>query len=215
MTQSPFNPHEQRLIDQLRQSPAPELNPEAVERLRQRVFDEVDLLWPDAPSDTPSAPAPRSLRRWPLLLAALIMLVIIILLALMSRPGEAPLADATPTATLTLTATPRPAATATPLDEQTLIVVEGPVQQIGDDFIIIFDQVIEIELVRELVGQISIGMVVRVEGESRFEAGRFIIRATQMTTIAPPESRPPQQPGQQGPPPPPGGGRGSRSSRSS
>lgn len=302
MNDSQFNPQEQRLIDQLRSSPAPQMRPEAFERLRQQMFEEADRIWPEK---TVEFPPPSGRRALPVLglVAVLALLIAGAAFAVLSviqdddgpieeniittptvtptftptltptsTPTETPspspqpsstlaataeptrilISTAAPTSTListadptsthtattvpTLTYTSSPAPTtllptslpAAPIDAdddddevRSVIVIEGTVAGMGQDYIVIFDLWIETDDVRETAVLLTLGTLVRVEGEARFEDGRIIVRAITLTIIPPATRVPqvqPQQPAPQQPPPgpPPGDpGRGSVSSRSS
>jgi hypothetical protein len=105
------------------------------------------------------------------------------------------------------------------------IVVEGTVAALGQDYLVIFDLWIETQDVRQAAARLTLGTLVRVEGEARFENGRIIVRAASLTVLPPPTRQPPRppQPAPQQtahqppppPPPPPGPGRDSAVSRSS
>jgi hypothetical protein len=90
-----------------------------------------------------------------------------------------------------------------------LVVVEGPVAEIGANYLLLFDILVETGAVQPLPAQLAIGTVVRIEGESRIEGGRIIVRALRITLILPATGVPPQappaaqpNPPQQPPPPP-------------
>lgn len=62
MNKPEFNPHEQRLIDQLRQVPAPQLDFAKTASLCERVIAEVDVVW-EIPQALDSKPLAESIER--------------------------------------------------------------------------------------------------------------------------------------------------------
>lgn len=274
MSMPEFNPQEQRLIDQLRQGPAPQLGLVQVSSLRERILAEVDVVWeiPQAPGSSNALPG----KLWPWIMGILVIIAgISLLLGVLSRmtdedvvqgetfsapteqmletpiiaptptatststPTDAPTAmmtpQASPTENLTATTAPTlaltetaPAPTATLTATQTLvtpqisqdesvIVIEGQVSEVGQNYIVIFDMWIELGDSSDFGFQPRSGIIVRVEGTPRLEPDRMVIQAISITMIQPAQS--PGPAGQPGapppPPPPPSRPDSSRSSRSS
>lgn len=271
MSNSQFTPQEQRLIDQLRQSPTPAMRPDAAENLHQRLMSEADQVWSDYPPfEVPPPAERRGFPAWLLVAAILLLTGVLVMVFLASQPEDGPIQEEristatqlpiTPSPTSTLTLTPTALPTSTPTRQPTalpttaapptsapeipppaaeiseddddqgntsddgsdeaaqpaIVVVEGPVAQLGANFLVLFDILVETGEVQPLPQQLAVGSIVRVEGESRIENGRIIVRALQLTLILPPTSVPPvlppptaaQQPPQSGgqppaPPPPP------------
>lgn len=125
MSMSEFNPQEQRLIDQLRQGPAPQLGLVQVSSLRERILAEVDVVWeiPQAPGSSKSLPS----KLWPWIVGIFVIVAVISLLLIgLSRmtsedaaQGEtlpAPTAQMLETSVIlpTLTAAPTTAPTDSP-----------------------------------------------------------------------------------------------------
>lgn len=84
MNMPEFNPQEQRLIDQLRQGPAPQLSLVQASSLRERILAEVDVVWesPQAPGSDNALPG----KLWPWVIGILaIVAVISLLLSGLSR----------------------------------------------------------------------------------------------------------------------------------
>lgn len=130
MNESQFTPQEMDLITQLRRSAAPEMKSEAVESLRQRMFDEVDIIWTGAQPEAPTAPARRGMRLLPLVALFIVLASLAVIFALSRLPDETPIEEEiftteTPTAaltatpTITQTTTPTHTASATPTATQT------------------------------------------------------------------------------------------------
>ncbi len=231
MTESEFTSNEQQIIEQLHHSPAPTMNQEAVERLRQQLFDEVDQVWGNPGDQLIEMTVQHSSHiRWLVIVLAVILLLAgIVLVMLISRPGATPVIQATATVTamqtsasptnspLLVQASPTAAASTTPpatpseTPVASLIVIEGPVSQITDDYIIIFDQLIETDRLTDVTTQLTPGVLVRVEGEAHLDEHRIVISAVQITVIQSSDLRS----GQPGAPPPSDSGRSSRSSRDS
>lgn len=124
MNDSQFTPQERALIDQLRQSPQPELPPLAFERLHQQMMAEADFVFGDGPASQPAMPPRRALRLWPLVAIFVLTMGLMIALALASIPDDGPIEEALTTSTPTHTASPTstitPSLTATPAASATL-----------------------------------------------------------------------------------------------
>lgn len=106
MNDSQFTPQERALIDQLRQSPTPELPPLAFERLNQQVMEEADFIFGEGPASQPTMPPRRALRVWPLVAIFVLTMGLMIALALASIPDDGPIEEALTTSTPTQTASP-------------------------------------------------------------------------------------------------------------
>jgi hypothetical protein len=181
-----FNPQERELIERLRRAPQPSLPPESVAAIRARVLDALDL----PPAAPPSVP--------PLLLPIIVLVVAaaIVIALIISRPPETPaLAEtpappsSTPTASLTPTQTatasattsPTPTFTVTPsstpaptITLSAVVVIEGPVERIDGDILVIYG--IEVLLPGDNLysGVIEVGDLVRVEGDPD-DAGVIVV----------------------------------------
>lgn len=243
MKRSEFTPHEQQLIEQLRQSPSPELNQDAVEKLRRQLFAEADLIWGEPPGEPPATPARRVFPTWLLVVVAVVLFVVIIAVIFGSLTGQTQPVEETPavmpthtplppsqthmpaaTISPSLTATPEPMPTEAgapiitappePIEAESVIVIEGPITYITERYIIIFEMIVEIDGLEARAGQFAPGIVVRVEGEPRVEGGQIIIKAAQIAVLQPPEP-PSERPPAPSAPQPPGRDDDSRSSRSS
>ena len=127
MNDDQFTPEEQMLIQRLRSGAAPEMKPEAVERLHQQILDEVDVVFKPAQSRPLLNPAARTV----VILLVLGTILVIVIALLAAGAGEiAPAPTATPTPTPTLTATVAPTQTQTPTDAptQTQTPTDAPTQ---------------------------------------------------------------------------------------
>lgn len=146
---------------------------------------------------------------WPILLAVMIIGGGILLAIISNQPDHVlipptetslPTITHTPspttTATATPSATPSPTntalpATPTPVAEvvQTadapppLIVIEGPVEDMTDNTITVFDTIIEVEPDNPLLDAITIGDVVRVEGDYITRDAIIVLNAVTITFV--------------------------------
>ncbi len=176
-----FNPQERELIERLRRAPQPTLPPESVAAIRLRLLDALDLP-PAAPPGLP-----------PLLLPIVVVIIIaaIIITLIISRPPETPsLAETiappsstpvpslTPTQTATASLTPTFTVTPSPTVAPTVtlgavVVIEGPVERIDEDIIVIYGIEVLLPGDNPWSGVIEVGDIVRVEGDP--DAGDVIV----------------------------------------
>lgn len=203
-----FTPSEQALIERLRKAPQVELSSEALTAIHSRMIDAFEN--PPIPTPSPFS-IPSSV-----LIAFLIVgaLTTIGLLFALSRPAQvvtptvpvtqtpAPV-TLTPTATQTPTNTPQatptalPSASITPRHIPTSVptattkarmIIEGPIDQITDNVVTIYGIPIQIEPANPLLPGLSIGDIIRVEGDLQTANGVTIIIAVVITM--PPDKNP-------------------------
>jgi hypothetical protein len=96
---------------------------------------------------------------------------------------DVPLVEATEDLTPSETETPTPTqmATETATQSPTSVTIEGAVQNINGDVIVIFDIPIHVDPDDPLIDAIQIGDVIRIEGEIEGEGGDIVIIAVQIT----------------------------------
>lgn len=115
---------------------------------------------------------------------------------LTQTPSPTVTSTETSTMTLTTTATQLPTGTALPItlspvvdaaqpveEQPPLIVIEGPVEEIAEDSITIFDTVIEVDPDDPLLDAITIGDIVRVEGDYITRADIILLSAVKITFV--------------------------------
>lgn len=184
-----FSTPQQALIERLRRAPQPELSSDMREMIRARVLDALDH---------PPMPVPRPTLFQPVvvivvvLAAAALLVGILVALSRQTQPAITPTppvtltvipatftpaptltATATATASLTLTLIP----TASPTAKVGLIIVEGPVDQIDGNTVIIYGTPVQIPPDDPILGGVSVGDVLHVEG-TQTGTGQVIVATT-------------------------------------
>jgi hypothetical protein len=94
---------------------------------------------------------------------------------------DAPLVEATEELAPSETETSTPTATETATQSPTSVTIEGAVQSIDNDVIVIFDIPIHIDPDDPLIDAIRIGDIIRIEGEIVGDGGDILIIAVQIT----------------------------------
>lgn len=180
-----FTTPEQALIERLRRAPQPELPSESRALILARVLDALDH--PPLPAPRPTLPRPVVVIVVVLVAAALIAVGVLFVLSRQNQtvvtppatftlvpPSETPTATASPTLTLTPTVIPTASV-------GVITVVEGNVEQVNGNVITIYGVPVQVDPNDPILGNISVGDVVRVEGSS--QTGTVVIVATTVVVV--------------------------------
>ena len=202
-----FTPEEYDVIQQLRNDPRPKIKQQVVDTLRQQVFAEMDTLFPLSPQ--PKPPLPIVTLIGVMIAILVIIIVIVIVSSVISAPKQelpqltstvpsevvtptllpTPEADATNTNEPTIEATQTqaivPISTPLPIatDDDTIIIIEGPVQAISVNIITIFNINVQVDSNDPILTQVQIGDNVRVEGHAVPQGNTIIIIAVNVTIV--------------------------------
>ncbi|MEP6984115.1 MAG: hypothetical protein ABI970_00855 [Chloroflexota bacterium] len=192
-----FDTPEQALIERLRRAPQPELAADVRTAIRVRVLDALDH--PPIPAPRPALPRPILVIAVVLVAAALIAGGVLLVLSQQKQTIVTPTAtiaptmsamptitvpaiisspvatgtyipQPTPTADVTLSPTPAPTASVS-----TIIVIEGPVEQINGNVITIYGTQVEIPANDPILTSISIGVIVHVEVNNQTVTTHIVI----------------------------------------
>jgi hypothetical protein len=206
-----FTPEELAVIERLRKAPQPQLKPQAVQAIQQLILQELKTPPVAPRPIRPAIPAPLLIGSAMILVAIAILVVVALVISqrkptdippLTSAPSiiasEVPTASAEPEsngsileATIQPTPTTAPTgqptaeatvgATADPIDDQTVMVIEGPVQTINVNVITIFGMAIWLDPGDPILAQLQIGKMIHVEG--RLDSERNIIVAVNVSVV--------------------------------
>ena len=189
MNDDSFTPEERALIERLSNAPQPDLTPDAFEAIRAQMLDAVDSPPSGTPLPGPKPPVNIFVAAGAVALVSIV--VVAVAITSLQRPNETPLAA--PSATIAPTATPilptatpipseiaatqeaipqsvsdTPTPTGTAAESPTatlesVIVVEGPVQAIDGNEIIVFGISILVDPEDPLLDSIQVGDVLYID----------------------------------------------------
>ncbi|MEZ4670282.1 MAG: hypothetical protein R3E39_20440 [Anaerolineae bacterium] len=220
MFKDQFTPEEIDVIQQLRNDIRPMLKPHMVDAIRLELLSEMDRVFPASEQPPPTSPkvAPVGVIAVIVIIIAIVIVAIIAsapkqpvtqttpsLPALVIPPTLTPIpevnsASATKEFTPEVSHTPTvmsaspevvlPSASAAATGDAILI-IDGPVEQINDNVVTIFNISILVDEASPILTEISIGDILHVEGHATTREGELIIVAINVTiinvtTISPP-----------------------------
>jgi hypothetical protein len=180
MTEEQFTQAEQQLIQRLRNAPRPTFKPHQLENVRQRLFQEMDHVFP---SPKPSSPF-LNIRLLITIIIVVVAAAVITLVLLSSRqqPKTAvtvPVPSPTTALEQDVELTPNSPAT------EAVLVIEGPVEAVFADSIIVLGMDIQVDKSDPILALIQIGETVRVEGIMVLHVDTMILSAVNITIIKP------------------------------